>query len=62
MARAGHKTARAALIYQHAAEERNQVLADGIDALLSQQHALGLDPLDTAVEPILRLPEASATS
>lgn len=28
MARAGHRTSRAALIYQHAAEERSQVLAD----------------------------------
>ncbi|WP_336644623.1 tyrosine-type recombinase/integrase [Microbacterium sp. USHLN186] len=33
MARAGHRTARAALIYQHAAEERNAVLAVAMDAL-----------------------------
>ena len=33
MARAGHRTARAALIYQHAAEERNAVLAGAMDAL-----------------------------
>jgi integrase len=32
MARAGHRTSRAALIYQHAAEERSQVLADLMDA------------------------------
>ncbi|OIU87676.1 hypothetical protein BFN01_08355 [Microbacterium sp. AR7-10] len=34
MARAGHRTARAALIYQHAAEERNAVLAGAMDALV----------------------------
>ena len=33
MARAGHRTARAALIYQHAAEERNAVLAGAMDSL-----------------------------
>lgn len=33
MARAGHRTERAALIYQHVAEERNAVLAGAIDAL-----------------------------
>lgn len=33
MARAGHKTARAALIYQHAAEERSAAIAERIDAL-----------------------------
>lgn len=33
MARAGHRTPRAALIYQHAAEERNAVLAVAMDAL-----------------------------
>ena len=36
MARAGHRTARAALIYQHAAEERNAVLAQAMDALAAQ--------------------------
>ena len=35
MARAGHRTARAALIYQHAAEERDAVLAARLDALIS---------------------------
>lgn len=33
MARAGHSTARAALIYQHAAEERDAALAEGLDVL-----------------------------
>lgn len=39
MARAGHRTARASLICQHAAEERNQVLADRMDALLGMPAA-----------------------
>lgn len=33
MARAGHRTSAAAMIYQHVAEERNAVLADRMDAL-----------------------------
>lgn len=33
MARAGHSTARASLLYQHAAEERNVAIAAGLDAL-----------------------------
>ena len=48
MARAGHRTRRAALIYQHAAEERNQVLADRMDALLG---GAGLGPAPLAVAP-----------
>lgn len=36
MARAGHRTARASLIYQHAAEERNQVLAGRMDMLIAR--------------------------
>lgn len=33
MARAGHRTARASLIYQHTAEERNVAIAAGLDVL-----------------------------
>jgi integrase len=33
MARAGHRTARASLIYQHTAEERNTAIAAGLDVL-----------------------------
>ncbi|WP_349236070.1 tyrosine-type recombinase/integrase [Agromyces sp. H66] len=33
MPRAGHRTARASLIYQHAAEERNATIAAALDAL-----------------------------
>lgn len=33
MARAGHSTPRAALIYQHAAEERNLTIAAKLDLL-----------------------------
>ena len=35
MARLGHSTPRAALIYQHATEERNHQIAAGIDAILA---------------------------
>lgn len=35
MARAGHRTARASLIYQHAAEERNATIAQRMDALVN---------------------------
>ncbi len=35
MQRAGHSTARAALLYQHAAEDRRQVVADGLGDRIS---------------------------
>lgn len=47
MARAGHSTARAALIYQHAAEERGFAIAAGMDALAG-----------AALEPRATLPGA----
>jgi integrase len=34
MARMGHSSARAALIYQHATSKRDRALADGLDRLL----------------------------
>ncbi len=36
MARMGHASARAALIYQHASEERDVVLAEGLSAIVEQ--------------------------
>lgn len=36
MKRLGHSSPRAALIYQHAREERDQVIADGIDELIRE--------------------------
>lgn len=61
MARAGHRTARASLIYQHTAEERNTAIAAGLD-VLGQPHSLALNPLETAAEPILPLTKAGGTS
>ena len=37
MARLGHSTPRAALIYQHATAERDHAIASGLDALLQRQ-------------------------
>lgn len=51
MARAGHRTARAALIYQHAAEERSAVLAAAMDALIGR--AIGTP--SSRLEAVLRL-------
>lgn len=66
MARAGHRTARAGLIYQHAAEERNAVLAEAMDAVgtstecasrLSKRWPRSRDPAGDAgpVSGLLRL-------
>lgn len=51
MARAGHRTARAAVIYQHAAEERNAVLAEAMDVLAGR--AVGVR--SSRLEAVLRL-------
>jgi hypothetical protein len=51
MARAGHRTARAALIYQHAAEERIAVLESAMDAL--SEHSMRSAP--SRLEAVLRL-------
>jgi len=37
MTRLGHSTPRAALIYQHASEDRDQAIAAGLDALIKEQ-------------------------
>jgi hypothetical protein len=36
MARMGHSTARAALIYQHASAERDRLIADALSALVDR--------------------------
>ena len=41
MARMGHSTTRAALIYLHDSDERQRKIADGLDALLRSQLASG---------------------
>jgi integrase len=40
MKRLGHSTPRAALIYQHASEERDRKIADGLDALIDEARKL----------------------
>lgn len=54
MDRAGHSTARAALIYQHVAEERGTAIAAGLDALAGA--ALDARPRsETKLEAVIRL-------
>ncbi|MGH8997619.1 MAG: hypothetical protein ACRDYB_16605 [Acidimicrobiales bacterium] len=43
MRRAGHATPRAALIYQHATEDRDRVLADALSELHKWAEIIGLD-------------------
>ncbi|TFC26880.1 site-specific integrase [Cryobacterium sp. TMT1-3] len=54
MARGGHRTSRAALIYQHVAEERMTLLADRLDGLLgtSNMGANGTRLARPGVEPV----------
>lgn len=48
MARLGHSTPRAALIYQHATAERDHQIAAGIDAILQAAK-------DALVAPVVRM-------
>jgi hypothetical protein len=43
MARLGHSSTRAALIYQHATRDRDQVIADALGGLVRQVRS-GEDP------------------
>ncbi len=45
MARLGHSTARAALIYQHASAERDNAIAAGLDALIAGAAAAPVVPI-----------------
>ena len=44
MARLGHASPRAALIYQHASEERDRVLADGLSRLVEGENVVPFRP------------------
>lgn len=44
MARMGHASVRAALIYQHATGERDQKIADGMDAAINDALGRGTPP------------------
>ncbi|MFJ6428903.1 tyrosine-type recombinase/integrase [Microbacterium maritypicum] len=62
MARAGHRTARAALIYQHAAEERNAALAGAMDALTAAAVNRARPPrLEAVLHLEITTPESRAT-
>jgi hypothetical protein len=50
MARLGHSSARAALIYQHATEERDHAIAAGLDALVAEARR-------ASIAPVIALPE-----
>lgn len=48
MARMGHASVRAALIYQHATSERDQKIADGMDAEINRKRGTGEEQQDQA--------------
>jgi hypothetical protein len=41
MARIGHSSTRAAMIYQHASRERDQAIAAALDALIDEARRVG---------------------
>ncbi|MGO9582737.1 MAG: site-specific integrase, partial [Acidimicrobiales bacterium] len=45
MARLGHSSPRAALIYQHATEERDHAIAAGLDALIAEARGAPAAPV-----------------
>lgn len=55
MARAGHRTERASLIYQHVAEERNEVLAAAIDVLAGSALEARPGVRSASLEAMIRL-------
>jgi hypothetical protein len=46
MRRGGHSNARAALRYQHATEDRDQVIADALAGLAAKADVVSLKPRD----------------
>lgn len=57
MARGGHRTARAALIYQHVAEERNVVIAATLDVLAGSALAATTSSRKVGLEAVIRAEE-----
>ncbi len=48
MARIGHSSTRAAMIYQHATRERDQAIAAALDGLIDEtRQRQGIDPTET---------------
>lgn len=60
MARAGHSTARAALIYQHAAEERNVAIAATLDVLAGRALEPRVQVRSAGLEAVIRLEMSDA--
>jgi integrase len=50
MARLGHSTPRAALIYQHATAERDHAIASGLDALIAEANSASVAPIHDLAE------------
>jgi hypothetical protein len=49
MARLGHSSSRAAMIYQHAAEERDRLIAERLDAMIAEERELNVVAIEKAV-------------
>lgn len=50
MARLGHASPRAAMIYQHATDERDRVIADGLTAMAVEAGLAGVVPIERQVQ------------
>ena len=59
MARIGHASPRAALIYQHATTERDRLIADYLDAPIAAAEAAGDEARRAPIKPIRSAPESS---
>jgi hypothetical protein len=48
MVRPGHSSSRAAMIYQHAAEERDRLIADRLDAMIADERQPNVVAIESA--------------
>ena len=62
MRRLGHATQEAALRYQHATDERDRVLASGIDRLIQAARNAAAEEEDAPVVPLRSVGHASGVS
>jgi integrase len=51
MARLGHATPRAAMVYQHAAEDRDRAIAEGLAAMTAEAGLEAVVPIDAVRRP-----------
>lgn len=49
MVRLGHSSSRAAMIYQHAAEERDRLIADRLDVMIAEERQPNVVAIEKAV-------------